>query len=114
MFSHYVVSLFTFFFFLGHHLQHMEVPKLGVESELQLPAHTHVCDLHHTSWQCRILNRLSEARDRTHVSWLLVRYVCTMPHRELLSFHFLNGITCSTEVFNFDVIVYLFVIMSRF
>ena len=33
---------FFFFFFccLGPHLQHMEVPKLGVESELQLPAHT--------------------------------------------------------------------------
>ena len=26
-----------------------------------------VCDLHHSSWQCRILNPLSEARDRTLV-----------------------------------------------
>ena len=31
---------FFFFFFLGPHLQHMEVPNLGVESELQLPAYT--------------------------------------------------------------------------
>ena len=29
-----------FFFFLGLHLQHMEVPRLGVKLELQLPAYT--------------------------------------------------------------------------
>ena len=52
----------------------MEVPRLGVESELQLLAHTTgtamqdlscVCDLHDCSWQCWIPNLLSEARDRT-------------------------------------------------
>ena len=35
--------LFIYLFiycFLGLHLQHMEVPRLGVESELQLPAYT--------------------------------------------------------------------------
>ena len=31
---------FFFFFFLGLHLQHMEVFRQGVESELQLPAYT--------------------------------------------------------------------------
>ena len=54
----------------------MEVPRLGFESELQLPAYTtatamldlnHVCDLHHSSWQYWILNPLSEARDQTHI-----------------------------------------------
>ena len=30
----------TFFFFLGLHPQHMEVPRLGVKSELQLQAYT--------------------------------------------------------------------------
>ena len=29
-------SFFFFFFFLGPHLQHMDVPRLGVESELHL------------------------------------------------------------------------------
>ena len=29
-----------FFFFLGLHKWHMEVPRLGVKSELQLPAYT--------------------------------------------------------------------------
>ena len=59
-------------FFLGPHLRHMEVPRLEVELELQLPAYakatamwdpSHVCDLHHSSWQRHILNPLSEVRD---------------------------------------------------
>ena len=53
---------------------HMEVPRLGVELELQPPALTRatatqdpsrICDLHHSSRQCRILNPLSKARDQT-------------------------------------------------
>ena len=46
--------LFLFFCFLGPWLQDMEVPRLGVESELQLPAYTTttampdpICNLHH-------------------------------------------------------------------
>ena len=51
----------------------MEVPRLGVETELQLltyataaetPVMSHVCDLHHSSWQHRIHNPLMEARDQ--------------------------------------------------
>ena len=65
--------LFYFYFifcFLGLHLWHMEVPRLGAESELKLPASTTaagdpscIYNLHHSSRQCRILNPLSEARD---------------------------------------------------
>ena len=64
------------FVFLGLHLQHMHVPKLGVESELKLPAYTTatalwdpgcVCSLCHSSRQCQILKPLSEARDGTHI-----------------------------------------------
>ena len=60
--------------FLGLHPQHMEVPRLGVESELQLPAYatatatpdpSYVCNLHRSSGQCRILNPLSEDREQT-------------------------------------------------
>ena len=52
----------------------MEVPRLGVESELQVLAYTTVtatwdpslvCDPYHSSWQPWILNPLSEARDQT-------------------------------------------------
>ena len=62
------------FSFLGLHLQHMEVPRLGVELELQLPAYTTakvtldpscICDLRHSLWQHRILNPLNKARDGT-------------------------------------------------
>ena len=31
------------------------------------PDPSHLCDLHHSSWQCRALNPLSEARDQTCV-----------------------------------------------
>ena len=52
----------------------MEVPRLGVESELELLAYTTViamrdlslvCNLHYSSWQYPVLNTLSEARDQT-------------------------------------------------
>ena len=40
----FIFTLFYFFpVFLGPHLWHMEVPKLGVKSELQLPAYTAAC-----------------------------------------------------------------------
>ena len=62
------------FFFLGLLLPHMEVPRLRVELELQLPAYAPavatrdpscVCDLHYSSLQCQKLNPLGETRDRT-------------------------------------------------
>ena len=52
----------------------MEVPRIGVQSELQLPAYATatamrdpscVFDIHHSSQQNQILNPLSEARDQT-------------------------------------------------
>ena len=55
---------------------HMEVPSLWVKSELQLLAYAtatamwdlrRVCDLHHSSQQCWILNPLSETWDRTYI-----------------------------------------------
>ena len=46
--------LFVCFSFLGPHLRHMEVPRLGIESELQLPAEPQPAtpDLSHTSLFC--------------------------------------------------------------
>ena len=52
----------------------MEIPRLGMEWELQLLAYAAasatwdlslVCDLHRSSQQCRILNPLSKAREQT-------------------------------------------------
>ena len=63
--------------FLGPDPNHMEGPRLGVQSELQLLAYTiatvtpdlshHVCPLHHISQQRGILNPLSKARDQTFI-----------------------------------------------
>ena len=63
----YLRLITTFFFFrlLGPHLRRMEVPRLGVQLELQLPASTTatatatqdpscVCELRHSSWQMRL------------------------------------------------------------
>ena len=61
--------IYHYFFFV---LLLMEVPRLGVELELQLQAYTiavaipdlsRICDLCHSLQQCQILNPLSEARD---------------------------------------------------
>ena len=54
----------------------MDIPRLGVEWELELPAYTTatampdpscICDLNHSSWQRQILNPLIEAKDQTHI-----------------------------------------------
>ena len=86
--EYWVVSIF--FFFLNR-----AVPvaygssKLGVELKLQLPAYTtaiatsdpsHVCNLHHSSRQCQILNPLSEAQDRTHVLTDASRFHSALSH----------------------------------
>ena len=85
-------AFFFFLCFLGPHLLHMEVPRLGVQSELQLLAYTTaiatwdpslVCDLYHSSWLRQILNPLRETRDSTCIlmdtSWV----VTTAPQQEL-------------------------------
>ena len=66
------VYFFWSFVFLGPHPRHVEVPRPGDQSELWLLAYTtamampdpsHIRDLHHSLFQCWILNPLSEARD---------------------------------------------------
>ena len=70
---HHVFFLFAF---LELNLWHMEVPRLGGESELGAASlhHSHstsgiraTCNLHCSSGQCWILNPPSKARDRTHI-----------------------------------------------
>ena len=86
-------SSFFFLVFLGPHPWHMEVPRLGVKSELQLVAYataiampdpSHICNLHHSSWQRRLLNPPSKAGIEPASSWILVGFVTTEPQRELL------------------------------
>ena len=76
-FCYFYVFVFAI---LGPHPRHVEVPRLGVQSEPQLPAYTtatamqdpsHVCNLHHSSQQCWILNPLSEAGIEPITSWIV-------------------------------------------
>ena len=87
------VYLFIYFCFLGQHSRHMEVPRLGVEVELQLPAYTTatatpylscVCNLHHSSQQLRILNHWARPGMEPATSWFLVGFISTVPQWELL------------------------------
>ena len=63
------------FLFLGLHLQHMEVPRLGIDLELELQAYIratamrdpiHVWELHWQLGQHGILNPLSEEGSNLH------------------------------------------------
>ena len=76
----------------------MEVPRLGVQSEVQLPVYTTatatsdpscIWNLHHSSRQHQILNPLSEARDQTHnfmvPSWIRFHHATKgTPHHSIL------------------------------
>ena len=69
--SFFCFCLFVFCL-LGSHQGHMEVPRLDIELELQLPAYAttiatwdpshHICSLYHSSWQSGIPNPLSKPR----------------------------------------------------
>ena len=85
-----------FFFFLGPYQWHMEVPRIGVKSELQLLActtATAIPDL--TSFTYTTAH--GNAGSPTHwagpvieptSSWMLVRFVSAVPQRELLNTQF--------------------------
>ena len=73
----YFIYLFIYlsiylFFLLWPHPQQVEVSRLGVKSDLQLPASTtatatgdlsRICEPYHSSQQCWISNPLSKVRD---------------------------------------------------
>ena len=107
-FQNLLLLFFFFFFFLCvcvcvcvcvcPHPWHMEVPRLGVESELQLPAYAtatampdpnHICNLNSNSQQCWILNLLSKARDQAHVlmDTSRIRYLWATRGMSIHSFH---------------------------
>ena len=60
-----IIIIIIIIYFLHTHLWHKEIPRLGVDLELQLPTYatatatpdlSHLCSLHHSSQQCQILN----------------------------------------------------------
>ena len=79
---------FILFYFLEPHLQHMEIPRLGAKSELQLQAYatatatqdpSHVCNLHHSSKQHQILTHWARTRIKPASSCILVGFITTEP-----------------------------------
>ena len=94
--SNFFFFFFFFFCLFWAHPWQMEVPRLGVESELQMLVYTRatatpdlnlVCELNHSSWQRGTLNPLTEARDQTliHMDTSQIRYhwaITGPPHSE--------------------------------
>ncbi len=91
--KHSLNLLFFFsFFFLGPHPWQMEVPRLGVELELQLLVYatatamqdlSHICDLHHSSQQHRSLTHWARPGIEPASSRMLVGFSTAEPQGEL-------------------------------
>ena len=67
---------FFFFFFLGLHLRHMEVPRLGVWSELQSLAYTTA------QGNTGSLTHWARPGIKPATPWFLVRFVSAAPQQE--------------------------------
>ena len=83
-----------FFSFLGPHLQHMEVSRLGVELELQLLAYATATVTPHLSLslqQHQILNLLSKARYCTCILMDMSRVLIPLCHNRNSPQYFLNS-----------------------
>ena len=95
----YFIFYYLFIYcFLGLHPRHAEVPRLGVYSELQLPAYATaiatqdpscVWNPHHRPWQCRILTHWVRPGIEPATSWFLVRFVSTVPRWNSQEGHFI-------------------------
>ena len=78
---------FFFFFFLRLHQWHMEVPRLGGQSELELPAYTTATAMRDPNFviyttahsNAGSLTPLSLARDQTRNLMVLVRFISAAP-----------------------------------
>ena len=98
------ILFFPFFFvFLGLHWGHMEVSRLGVRLELQLPAtatvttmldSSYVCDLHHSSLQHQILNPLRKPGIKPSSSWMIDSFLlCHVGNSPLCPFFLIRHVS---------------------
>ena len=88
-----VIHYMPHFFFFRVKSKHREVPRQGVESELQLQAYTTataipdpslVHDLYHSSRQRQILTPWARSGIKPASSWILVRFVSCEPRWNFL------------------------------
>ena len=99
MLNYLAASTFFFFFFLvflGPHLWHMEVPRLGVKLELQLLAYAtatgntgNICNLHCSLRQCQSLTHWARPGTEYVSSWIWYQVLNPLSHNGNSSFHFL-------------------------
>ena len=76
----FFLFFFFFFWFLGPHSWHTEVPRLGVHSGVRLPAYTTA------HGKAGSLTQWVRPGVKPATSWLLVRFVSTVPRWEVWSF----------------------------
>ena len=78
LFCQKIILFFFFFSLWGHRCDIWNFPGLGSNQNIGATAASlchshgnrdlsHIWDLHHSSWQCQILNSLSKARDWIHI-----------------------------------------------
>ena len=103
----FMYNIHIYIWFLGLHSWHMQILRLGVESELQLLAYaiatptldlSHICDIHHSSLQYRIFNHWARPGIEPEITWLLVGFISSVPQWELL-LHITNPVNhpCRTQ-----------------
>ena len=85
----------------------MEVPRLGVDSELQLLLYviaaaiwdlSNVSNVHHSSQQRWILNPLRKARTKPVSSWMLIGFITAEPQWEPQDLAILLTHICPKEI----------------
>ena len=90
----YFILYFCYFCLLGPNLQHMEVPRLGVEMELQLSVYTtatamwepsRIYNLHHSCDNTRSLTNSARLGIEPTSLWIPGRFVTAKPQGELLA-----------------------------
>ena len=114
-FDFLLFGCFGFFRFLGPHLLHLEIPRLQVQLELQLLAYatvtatsdpSHICNLHHSSPQCWILNPLSKAKNQT-LNLVVLSGICFCCATKGTLLHQVFKTTKEKKNYNHNILVFL-------
>ena len=122
----------------------MEVPRLGTNQScshwptqfaIATQGLSYICDQHHVSWKCWILNPLSKARDWIYIFmdtswacyywatrrtpllslifpiWLFCLFIVSFPFYFCLPFHIFSMMICSVSLFLFVCFGFLYCVL---